>query len=306
MKPSETKQNIINIIKQYSIESGIPLQFLEKDVYAMKILALLSKINYPNIKILFTGGTCLSKAYGKIKRFSEDLDFCVATSIPFSRKEKSNFRKYIITEINKNDNFTVLEPITATDKSSFFSFEVEYNKRFDTSSNLRKNIKIEFKFENPILPIHNCKIQSFIHKYINDEATNLDCINIIEIVANKFSALLWRTYIKDRTKPLYSKENDPTIIRHLYDIAILKKEIKTSEFTEILKAIYAKDNGRGGIKNKYTLSEFAKVIYDKLNNDALFKKEYLDFVDTMCYSQEKLSFEDALVNFKNIIEYITT
>lgn len=43
MKPSETKQNIINIIKQYSIESGIPLQFLEKDVYAMKILALLSK-----------------------------------------------------------------------------------------------------------------------------------------------------------------------------------------------------------------------------------------------------------------------
>ena len=36
------------------------------------------------------------------------------------------------------------------------------------------------------------------------------------------------------------------------------------------------------------------------------KKEYLDFVDTMFYSQEKLSFEDALVNFKNIIEYITT
>ena len=63
MKQSETKRNITNIIKQYSVETGIPLQFIEKDIYAVKILSVLAKIKYPNINIVFSGGTCLSKAY---------------------------------------------------------------------------------------------------------------------------------------------------------------------------------------------------------------------------------------------------
>jgi hypothetical protein len=45
---------------------------------------------------------------------------------------------------------------------------------------------------------------------------------------------MWRVYIKDRTKPLYSKENDQTIVRHLHDIAALEDLLYTKEFVELL------------------------------------------------------------------------
>ena len=99
MKQLETKKNITDIIKQYSLSTNIPPQFIEKDYFVVKVLAVLENIIYSDAKIVFTGGTCLSKAYGKIKRFSEDIDFCVHTSTPFSRKDKSNFRKFIIISI---------------------------------------------------------------------------------------------------------------------------------------------------------------------------------------------------------------
>lgn len=305
MKQSETKINITSIIREFSLTTGIPEAFIEKDIYVLKVLSTLANINYPDVKIAFSGGTCLSKAYNKIKRFSEDIDFCIQTSIPFSRKDKSNFRKFIITTLNHCNDLHVIEnPITITDENSFFSFEIEYNKNFSSSSTLRKNIKAEFKFENLHLCCQTCNIKSMLNPYIHDEIVNINCVNIVEIMANKFSALLWRAYIKDRTKPLYSKENDPTIMRHLYDISNLKDNILTSEFKLLVNDIFIKDKNRASIKDG-NLTEFSNVIYKKLISDKLFKEEYSQFVDTMCYSKEQINFEDAIKDFKEILDYVS-
>ena len=46
---------------------------------------------------------------------------------------------------------------------------------------------------------------------------------------------MWRVFIKDRTKPLHSKENDPTIVRHLHDISALEEMLYTKEFVALLQ-----------------------------------------------------------------------
>lgn len=101
MKQSETKKNIINIVNDYSQEFGIAPQFVEKDYYVVKVLSEISKINYPDLKIVFSGGTCLSKAYHKIQRFSEDIDFRVHTERPFTRTEKKAFCNFILENLIK-------------------------------------------------------------------------------------------------------------------------------------------------------------------------------------------------------------
>lgn len=304
MKQSETKTNITDIIRQYSLITGIPENFIEKDIYVLKVLSIISKIDYPDITITFSGGTCLSKAYNKIKRFSEDIDFCINTSLQFSRKDKSNFRKLIISSINECEELKVIEsPMTITDENNFFSFEIEYNKSFTAASNLRKNIKAEFKFENLSLPFCPCQIKSMLHSYIKDEVVSINCTNILEIMANKYSALLWRSYIKDRTKPLYSKENDPTIMRHLYDISAVATDIMTPEFVKLVEKSFVKDKSRANITNN-NITDFANIIMDKITKDKLFEKEYSQFVDTMCYSKENINFSDAIISLKNIIDYI--
>ena len=93
MKPSETKKNITSIINDYSQEFGIAPQFVEKDYYVVKVLSEISKINYPDLKIIFSGGTCLSKAYHKIQRFSEDIDFRILKKLTNSKK---NYQKFFL------------------------------------------------------------------------------------------------------------------------------------------------------------------------------------------------------------------
>ena len=307
MKPSEIKKNIINIVNDYSLGYGIAPQFVEKDYYVVKVLSEISKINYPDLKIVFSGGTCLSKAYNKIQRFSEDIDFRVHTERPFSRAEKKAFCNFILEKLdNKEDYHIIPKLIKKGNENSFFSFEIEYEKLYE-SSNLRPNIKAEFTFENLILPSKECEISSFISQFINENPIKVNCIQPIEVIANKFSALMWRVYIKDRTKPLHSKENDPTIVRHLHDIAALENMLYAKKFVELLQKSFVADKGRGGFDNNYTLPEFIKITLDKLTEDKVYKKEYSDFVSSMSYAKnsEVITYEKALASFSKLYKFIT-
>ncbi len=306
MKPSETKKNIINIVNDYSQEFGIAPQFVEKDYYVVKVLSEISKINYPDLKIVFSGGTCLSKAYNKIQRFSEDIDFRIHTERFFTRAEKKVFCNFILDKLdNKKDYHIISESVKKGNENNFFSFEIEYEKLYE-GSNLRPNIKAEFTFENLILPSAECGISSFIGKFVNEEPIKVNCIQPVEVIANKFSALMWRVYIKDRTKLLHSKENDPTIVRHLHDIAALEDILYTKEFVGLLQKSFVTDKGRGGFDNNYTLPEFIKITIDKLTEDKVYKKEYFDFVGAMSYAKdsEVITFEKSLVSIRNLYYFI--
>ncbi len=305
MKPSETKKNIINIVNDYSQEFGIAPQFVEKDYYVVKVLSEISKINYPDLKIVFSGGTCLSKAYHKIQRFSEDIDFRVHSDRQFTRTEKKAFCNFILEKLdNKEDYHSIPESVKKGNDNNFFSFEIEYKKLYE-GSNLRPNIKAEFTFENLILPSTTCEVSSFIGQFINEETILVNCIKPIEVIANKFSALMWRVYIKDRTKPLHTKENDPTIVRHLHDIAALEDLLYTKEFVELLQKSFDTDKGRGGFDNNYTLPEFIKITLDKLTEDKIYQKEYTDFVSSMSYAKdsEVITFEKALNCFERMYDF---
>lgn len=65
------KEKWIQIIETVSNEIGKDLIVIEKDMIQSLFLYNLSQFN-PNL--VFKGGTSLSKAYGIINRFSEDID----------------------------------------------------------------------------------------------------------------------------------------------------------------------------------------------------------------------------------------
>lgn len=306
MKPSETKKNITSIINDYSQEFGIAPQFVEKDYYVIKVLSEISKINYPELKVVFSGGTCLSKAYNKIQRFSEDIDFRIHTERTFTRTEKKVFCNFILEKLESKEDYHIIqESVKKGNENKFFSFEIEYEKLYE-GSNLRPNIKVEFTFENLVLPSTTCEISSFIGKFINEKQVSVNCIQPTEVIANKFSALMWRVYIKDRTKPLHSKENDPTIVRHLHDIAALEDLLYTKEFVALLQKSFESDKSRGGFENNYTLPEFIKITLDKLNEDKIYQKEFTDFVSSMCYAKdsEVITFDKTLKSFKKLYNFI--
>ncbi|WP_410653120.1 nucleotidyl transferase AbiEii/AbiGii toxin family protein, partial [Bacteroides cellulosilyticus] len=76
------KEIIALAAEQFSYEQS----HVEKDYWVSKILRDISLSEYAN-KTYFKGGTSLSKAYGLIERFSEDLDLFVFTGDKSASKQ---------------------------------------------------------------------------------------------------------------------------------------------------------------------------------------------------------------------------
>jgi hypothetical protein len=67
---SEDKKAVLRIA---ATKSGRPATLLEKDIWVVWVLSVLFQSEFGS-SITFKGGTSLSKAYGVIDRFSEDVD----------------------------------------------------------------------------------------------------------------------------------------------------------------------------------------------------------------------------------------
>ncbi len=71
--PNNTK---LNIFQQTATQMGIPANAIEKDFWVVHTLLLLFSLDCAP-HLVFKGGTSLSKAWGLIDRFSEDIDLAL-------------------------------------------------------------------------------------------------------------------------------------------------------------------------------------------------------------------------------------
>jgi hypothetical protein len=273
-----------------------------------KILSAISSITSP--ELIFTGGTSLSKGFGLIQRFSEDLDFRICTkSQLFTRSDRKIIREKIVAHIKTISNLSVIEEsILKRNESRFFSLNIEYPQINPPTQALRPHLKLEFSFEDTLLDAEFREIRSFVSQFSQaDYDCQIKTISPIETAANKFSALIWRINIKDRSAIHGSIQNDPTIIRHLHDLAALYPVLGDyTDFTHIVKASFENDRGRGGSNKDKSLEELTYEAFDKLKSDIHYKKEYVQFVDAMSYAREddRIDYDIAIIIFSKIKQLI--
>lgn len=67
-----------NIIQKAAFDLGMRFDVIEKDIWVCYVLDKLFSLKELQGKFVFKGGTCLSKAYGLIERFSEDIDLTIS------------------------------------------------------------------------------------------------------------------------------------------------------------------------------------------------------------------------------------
>jgi hypothetical protein len=64
------------VITQIATKVALPLQAIEKDLWVTTVLQLIFSLPISE-RLIFKGGTSLSKGYGLIDRFSEDIDLAI-------------------------------------------------------------------------------------------------------------------------------------------------------------------------------------------------------------------------------------
>ena len=140
--------------------------FVEKDYWITLVLNSLSKTKYAN-ETVFKGGTSLSKGFGLINRFSEDVDIAIINAADKSGNVVKNIIRTVEKEITKELTEVNLEGVTS--KGSRFRKSVfEYPGTDVKHKNNRLIVEIN-SFANPF-PYQQCTIKSFIYDFL--KATN--------------------------------------------------------------------------------------------------------------------------------------
>ena len=296
---NEFKPLSAEVLQELAEELAINPAFLEKDWYATQALRLLPGLNTSAFTCVFSGGTCLSKAYGLIKRFSEDLDFRVQGTEIESRPARRKYVAQIIDTLTKRQLFKDVA-VKKEDQSHRAILTLTYPHIFEQDQSLRPHIKVELIFSPVTLETQIKPVQSIADLFLHNAngVFNIVCISSIETAAEKLSALLWRT--------LYSKQDfDPTLLRHLYDLASLKELLIANQlqFKDLLQKIYQADQAKW--QNQYhfeTLLKAIQQLHQELTSQPKYKKAYQSFVQNMCYDTNALSFESDLGILKDILQ----
>lgn len=242
---SAFKSILIEKLQALSEELAIDPAFLEKDWYATHALQLLQETTDATFEYIFSGGTCLSKAYRLIKRFSEDLDFRVQGTGISSRLARREFVTRIVKALEKSKLFSGVD-VKKEDQSRRVILSLTYPHGFLMNQSLRPHLKLELVFRPVLLPTQKKDVNSLLGYYSSDFSNEfqISCISPVETAAEKCSALLWRTVYID------TKGFDPTLMRHLYDLASLKNILvkDNTVFKTLLAKIYVED-GKSGKAN---------------------------------------------------------
>ena len=284
------------LVEQVAAELGTAPGLIEKEWHVVRAIGVIAALDLDGALPVFSGGTSLSVGWGLIRRFSEDADFKVAMPVAANpsqaRAQRHRFRERVLGALAAAE----FKPISALRQASrFFSADFSYPNTFEPVSGLRPHLQIEMTFEGPKLPPIERPIRSLIARAEgpDPEVSAFPCVDPVETAADKLSALAWRVCSRERG----SDKDDPTIIRHLHDLAALESHIVSApRFAELLRSAAEADTGRGGGRAPVEARERFRKMLEHLDTDPLWSVEYDRFVQNVSFAaaDELIPFNDAL------------
>ena len=295
----------------------IPAIYVEKDYWVTHALFIIFKGEIGD-NIVFKGGTALSKCYGIIKRFSEDIDLVVLREEGESNNKLKTKLKTISRIMNRSLPETHIEGLTRKRGMNRKTAHA-YNKEFEGEyAQVRDAIVVEATCLGYSEPHITKRVSSFVGEMMmnNDQrdlAKELDLLpfNVLVLepsrtICEKIMSLVSFSY---GDNPIFDLKNK---IRHIYDLnRLLSQEellrfFRSKEFEYILLKVAQDDvnsykNNNNWLKyhpvralifaNPENLwkdmkslyeSEFSKLVYGFLPNE-------LQLLNTLKIIQKRIS-----------------
>lgn len=231
---------------------NIPVIYVEKDYWVTYALSLIFQ-NKIGEETVFKGGTALSKCFGIIERFSEDIDLVVLRREGESANQLKNKLKKVTEAVSEKLDDVEIDGITkklGMIRKIAFNYKQEFKGVF---GQVRDVLIVESTWLGRYEPYHKHEIASYIYEMMR-AADQLDLakeygmlpfeVNVLHVnrtICEKIMSLVRFSYGEDPLDDLKKK------IRHTYDIHQLLKvpEIKgffeSSDFERMLLLV-AKDD----------------------------------------------------------------
>lgn len=315
------------VFEQTAIRIKLPVASIEKDFWVTEILNILFSLPYAD-KMVFKGGTSLSKIWGVIRRFSEDIDIAIDRSMfgiegDVTKKQLKKLRK--ASSIFVRDTFAndLIATTEQTGLSDFVTIKADPDGEGDatypeprqihiiyksvlpsgTNPYLRDEVLLEVGARSLFEPTAKAKIESFVTAAYPHLTSNDKEIQVVTAVAEK--TFLEKAFLLHELFTTEGCRNANRKSRHLYDLykmleaGIADMAIPNNElwetirhhwevFTSIRDVDYTPD-----VRKRIALTPPESVIED-------WRNDYDTMVANMIYEDKVPTFSDILAGATKI------
>jgi hypothetical protein len=281
---------------------------VEKDYQVIRALAAIDAVDTGVLRLVFQGGTALSRAHRLTSRMSEDIDLRIVSDAPPTRDALRKLRGKIADALERAGfRFNSRNPahMQSRNSSRYTIYRVPYDPVSRGEGVLRPEIQIETAVWPLRLPSSDLTVSSFVAEAYKrpPEVVDMPCVSVVETVADKFVAMT-RRIAEELAHP--GAERDATLVRHMYDLHVARPHYDLTEVAKLVPAIIQSDADSYG--NKFPeyrddpVSETRRAV-EGLANIELYARDYEGFQRGMVYG-EQVAYRDCLVTLDELVRTV--
>lgn len=319
--PEKTK---LNTLQQISEATGLSPFAVEKDWWVSRTLDIIFQLDIAK-HIVFKGGTSLSKAWGLIDRFSEDIDlaidqeFFMRTTKNWSKKERTQLRK-IAGKYSTDNFFLDIERLFNNQGYEGLQFQIVETTESDKDPRILKicypalitqhgnymepSVQVELSCRSLREPFSERKIESLVDTHFTDKDFAIKSFMVPTV--NPERTFLEKLFL------LHEEFHRPTekrrvnrLSRHLYDVYQLAQEgINELAFKD--KSLY-----QTIVAHRHVFSRIAGVDYNAHHPKTLnpippeniidfWKADYDTMIESMIYEKNPPTFTQLIEKLEQL------
>ena len=295
MSDEITLQDLLEVQQHFGLPSAA---LVEKDFHVVQALAAIIAIDTAPLRLVFGGGTALSRAHRIIRRMSEDIDLRIVSDREPTRPELRRLREKITEALlQAGFRFDPDNPAhrESRNESRYTNYRLPYDPLLRGEGALRPEIQIEISVWPLRIAAIDLPVSSFVAEAFQrpPEISNIACVSIVETAADKFVALTRRVGSElanaDRVR-------DDTLVRHIYDLHVARDRCHPVEVASLLRAIMLADaEAYGNQFPAYRGNPMAETLraVNGLQIDPVYRQHYEEFQRDMVYG-DHIGYETCL------------
>ncbi len=286
---------------------------IEKDYWATQLLKEISQLNPDMYQLVFSGGTCLSKAHQNTYRMSEDIDIKMIPNtgtVSLSNNQQQQLRRdihqLIHDIISDSDIFKLAATPEKRNKGKYQQFLIEYPRKYDFLKALRPHLQLELTesvlLEAPVeLPLSSIYASTLNEKA---EIQRFACVTVHSTVSEKLVSLLRRTALHGRDS---SRKDDEMLIRHVYDLHLIHESMTIpSSLKSMVQKVIEMDKRQFGNQHEEFLHDANSELrygLSLLMEQVQHEERYNQFIGPLVYNHSPAEWDEAISSVQSLADY---
>jgi predicted nucleotidyltransferase component of viral defense system len=292
---------------------GITAGLLEKDEHLTDALRAVFALEFEHVRLVFCGGTSLSKAHSLIERMSEDADIKVVLTETGLKLSRTKLQGYLGDEVRARVSNALVELGFVEDADKAHSLnerryqhsQWSYERGYDSAAGLRPNLQLELTVRGPTLPTTNCSLQSLANRLAKRDGGNfnVETISVAETQAEKVLSFL-RRFSQHRSGQML-RAWDTALVRHIYDVHCINLQSSelVADSAKAFSTLVRGDTEEFGRQQPDFLEDPFGVLsraLDQVKTDSQTRDEYEQNLLPLVYGNFKPHFDEAFTVFERV------